>query len=137
LELPVVVENVSVALVVVPEGRLSPATVFLLATGLQGIAISADVLAALGIRTIRPAVVSILAAISILTTICILVTIAILATIAITSLVGSIVSIALVGSTVSSALKVSVDVLDLSTAILEISKLGRLPSTTAVVAGGI
>src|ERR1700724_2548125 len=77
LELPVIVDDVSVALAVVPEGCLSPAAVFLLATGLEGITANADVLAALGIRTTRPAVVSticILATISILATACILAT---------------------------------------------------------------
>jgi hypothetical protein len=137
LEPPVIVDDVS-ALVVVPKGRLSPATVFLLATGLKSITVDADVLAALGIRTTWSAIV--VAAISItvtiptiLATICILAAISILAAIAITPLVGSIVS--LVGPIVSVALKASVDVLDLSAAALIIAKLGRLPSTAAIVAG--
>jgi hypothetical protein len=131
LEPAVIVGDVPVALVIVPEGCLSPLTICFLATGYKGITVGADVLAALGKRTTRPAgivAVSIPVAVSILATICILATVSILATIAITPLVGSGVSV---------ALKASVDVLDLPAATLKVLKLGRLPSTTAVVAGGV
>jgi hypothetical protein len=135
LEPAVVVDDVPVALVVVPEGCLSPLTICFLATGHKRITVGADVLAALGKRTTRPAgivavsiPVSILATICILAPIAILTTVSILATIAITPLVGSVVAV---------ALKISVDVLDLPAATLKVLKLGRLPSTTAVVASGV
>ena len=136
MEFAVIVGNVSVAAVVVAEGGLSPAAIFLLATGLKRIAACADVLAALGIRTAGPVVVStvtILAAISILAMVSILIVISILVTV----VLAAISITPLVRSAVSVALKISIDVLDLSTATLKISKFRRLPSAMAVVAGGM
>lgn len=143
LEPPVIVGNVSVALVVVAERRLSPATVFLLATGLERIAVGADVLAALGIRTARPVVVStisILVAVAISAAICILIMISILAVISVLVTIAILVAISitpLVRSAVSIALKVPIDVLDFSTATLKISKFGRLAAAMAVVTGSM
>ncbi len=141
LELPVIVGNVSVAAVIVAEGGLSPATIFLLATGLKRIAAGADVLAALGIRATRPVVVSpviVLVTISILAPIAILVAISILVTVILAMIpVVTIPIPTLVRSSVSFTLKVSVDVLDFPAAVLKISKFCRLPCTAAIVAGGI
>jgi hypothetical protein len=112
---------------------LPPFTVFLLATGLERVAIGADILAALDVRTPWSAVVR---------PISVPVTVPILAAVSISPTVGIPATIRIVPLVVPAipactALKASVDILDFSAAALKVAELSRLPSATGVLAGGV
>jgi hypothetical protein len=100
---------------------------------MERVAVGADILAALEIRTPWSAVIRLIS---------VPVTISILATISISTPVGipamlSIVPLVVPAIPACAAQKASVDILNLSAAALKVAKLSRLPSTTGVLAGGM
>ena len=137
-QLAIVVLNVAAALVVA-QGGIFHLAIFLLAAGLERIAIYLNVLAGLGERAawtvISIAVISVAIAIVIVVVVPIVVAaICVMMVVAAIAIVAIVVAVAIISA---GATEVSVQVLDLSAATLEIRELSVSPVAAFVLAGGM
>jgi len=123
-QLAVIVLDVTVATVVIVQRGVSPLAILLLATGPESIAGNGNVLAGLGVRAVRKAIV-----VSVAIPVPIAVMVAIPVTVAIMVIVAA--------TIVTRALEAAVQVLDFSTAAVIVLKLGIAPFIVSVFASGI
>ena len=135
-QLAVVIFNVPAALVV-PQGGVFHLAIFLLAAGLERVAIYLNVRAGLGERAawavISVAVISIAITVAVVCVMMVVTAVAIVAVISIVAII-SVVAITIVSA---GATEIAVQVLDFSIATLVVRKLGTPPVAALILACGV